>query len=184
MVSTHNPLEQGGKLTQHVWANHTVFLDFFDEGAKDVWAAGINALYNLFPFDGLWLDMNEATGFCNGECPDGLVPNISKSEQSNNFLDLGESIANYSWWYGYNEQMNMSTYEIPFIPGGKWNLDNMSMSLNATHPSTNHSEYDTHSLYAHSEGKATREILLDDTVSPLKDKRTFLLSRSTFAGSG
>jgi len=73
---------------------------------------------------------------------------------------------------------------IPFIPGGKWNLDNMSMSLNATHPSTNDTQYNTHSLYAHSEGKATREILLNATVSPLPDKRTFLLSRSTFAGSG
>lgn len=73
---------------------------------------------------------------------------------------------------------------MPFIPGGKWNLDNMSMSLNATHPSTNDIQYNTHSLYAHSEGKATREVLLNSTVFPENDRRPFLLSRSTFAGSG
>jgi len=58
------------------------------------------------------------------------------------------------------------------------------MSLNATHPSNNLSQYDTHSLFGHVEGKVTREILLNQTSTPLKDKRTFLLSRSTFAGSG
>ena len=78
----------------------------------------------------------------------------------------------------------MSTYKIPFIPGGRWNLDNMSMSLNATHPSNNLTQYNTHSLYGHSEGKMTREILTDQSMTPLKDKRTFLLSRSSFAGSG
>jgi len=36
----------------------------------------------------------------------------------------------------------------------------------------------------HIEGKATKEVLSDPKVSPLADKRTLLLSRSTFAGSG
>ena len=78
IASSVNPEDQGGFLTQHVWANHTVFLDFFNEGTKEIWAAGLNELYKLVPFDGLWLDMNEATGFCNGECPDGVIPNITE----------------------------------------------------------------------------------------------------------
>jgi alpha-glucosidase (family GH31 glycosyl hydrolase) len=39
-------------------------------------------------------------------------------------------------------------------------------------------------LYGHSEGKATREILLNSTLFPENDRRPFLLARSTFAGSG
>lgn len=78
----------------------------------------------------------------------------------------------------------MSTYKIPFIPGGRWNLDNMSLSLNATHPSNNMTEFDLHSLYGFMEGKITREIMTDQSLSPLRDQRPFLLSRSTFAGSG
>lgn len=60
----------------------------------------------------------------------------------------------------------------------------MSISLNATHPSTGDSEFNMHSLFGHSEGKVTYEFLTDQSVTPLKDKRVFLLSRSTFSGSG
>ena len=75
MLSTQNPDEEDGRLTQHVWPNKTVFLDFFANGTKDVWGQGLRDLYDLIPYDGLWLDMNEATGFCNGECPSGIIPN-------------------------------------------------------------------------------------------------------------
>jgi alpha-glucosidase len=67
---------------------------------------------------------------------------------------------------------------------GKWNLDNMSLSLNATHPSNGYKEYDVHSLFGHLEGKVTYDYLANNLESPLHDKRTFLLSRSTFSGSG
>jgi len=67
-------------------------------------------------------------------------------------------------------------------------MDHMSLSLNATHVD-NSTEYDLHSLFGHTEGMQTHRILSDPlfnskTPGPLKDKRTFLLSRSTFAGSG
>jgi len=150
----------------------------------------------MFPFDGIWLDMNEATGFCNGECPDGLVPYYNSKKPADttpkekswfhSFLGLEdeETVTNHTWWLSYNGQQNVSTYDLPFIPGGRWNLDNMSLSLNATHPSNNLTEYDLHSLYGHSEGKATFEIMTDQTLTPNKNKRPFLLARSTFAGSG
>jgi alpha-glucosidase len=130
MLSTQNPDLEDGKLTTHVWANKTVFLDFFAEGAKDVWAQGLKQLDLLVDFDGLWLDMNEATAFCNGECPSGIIPVAPNATQ-----EL-QDVYNGTWWYGYSDQSENSTYKIPFIPGGQWNLDNMSLSLNATHPST------------------------------------------------
>jgi alpha-glucosidase (family GH31 glycosyl hydrolase) len=67
-----------------VWPKKTMFLDWFNSASKDIWTEGIQDLYKLFPFDGLWLDMNEATIFCNGRnvtCVDPFAPhNTSKAE--------------------------------------------------------------------------------------------------------
>ena len=59
----------------------------------------------------------------------------------------------------------------------------MTLSLNGTHPSRNLSQYDVHNLNGHMQGKLTQEILANQTLNPV-DKRPFILSRSTFAGSG
>ena len=57
----------------------------------------------------------------------------------------------------------------------------MSISLNATHPSNNMTEYNVHSLFGHLQGKITKEVIMKNLIP---DKRTFILSRNTFAGSG
>ena len=41
---------------------------------------------------------------------------------------------------------------LPFIPGGIWNLDNLTASLNGTYPTKNYKEYDIHSLNGHLSG--------------------------------
>jgi hypothetical protein len=46
----------------------------------------------MFEYDGIWLDMNEATGFCNGECPSGVVPEPEEPKPDNNF----------GWWTSYD----------------------------------------------------------------------------------
>lgn len=192
LKSSINKDQENGILTQHVWPNKTVFLDFFDENSKDIWGLGLRDLYDLIPYDGLWLDMNEATGFCNGECPNGTIPIPANNTQQqiikeklSQLLSTDPNIKNHTWYFEYSDQDKNSSYFLPFTPG-RYNLDNMSVSLNATHPSTGDSEYDAHSLFGHSEGKMTYEILSDEALTPadLKDKRVFLLSRSTFSGSG
>jgi len=70
-------------------------------------------------------------------------------------------IKNNTWYYQYTDQNRVSTYQLPFI-AGRYNLDNMTLSLNATHPSDpSLIEYNTHNLFGHSEGKMTYEILTD-----------------------
>ena len=54
-------------LISKVWPNRVAFMDWFSDKAQDVWAEGLNDLYSEFPYDGLWLDMNEATTFVDGE---------------------------------------------------------------------------------------------------------------------
>jgi len=122
--------------------------------------------------------MNEATGNCNGECPDGPPAPMAKMAAEN------DASVDHGWWNGYATQDEMSTYKLPFMGGGQFNLDNMTLSLNATHPSNGLTEYDVHNLFGHVEGKVTHEILTESTESPIAGKRPFILSRSTFAGSG
>lgn len=56
-----------------------------------------------------------------------------------------------SWFYSFN-QSEPSTFKLPFVPqylaNFTGNYDNQTISLNATHPSTNDSEYNFHSLYS------------------------------------
>lgn len=186
-----------------MWNQHTVFLDFFSDEAAKIWSTGLKDLYELVPYDGLWLDMNEVTGFCDGECPEYKPAAAAKESETTTekpsaarrltaFLVDGadECKAEADGWYqSYTNQDEISTYKLPFI-AGPWNLDNMTASLNATHPSTGHREYDVHSLFGLQEGKRTRDFLLDEDLSPIRDpndhatNRTLILSRSTFAGSG
>ena len=201
-------------LQQLVWPESSVFLDYFNTDSKDIWAEGINDLYKEMPFDGLWLDMNEVTGFCNGNRSDSGKQCASKKssfEKSDDVQEIQENYLNFlqaekvtddyknfkrhqvqadtntSWFMSYKDNMtDPSTYFLPFIPSLMYNFDNMTMSLNATHPQSGYTQYDTHSLFGHMECKATWEILKEgaDQLAPFKDKRQFLLSRSTFSGSG
>jgi alpha-glucosidase len=50
-----------------VWANHTVFLDWFHSQAAVVWGKGLQDLYEKVAYDGIWIDMNEATSISQGE---------------------------------------------------------------------------------------------------------------------
>jgi alpha-glucosidase (family GH31 glycosyl hydrolase) len=57
-------------LTAGVWPGHAYFPDFWHENINNYWHAAFENLttnYGL-EFDGIWIDMNEATNFCNGYC--------------------------------------------------------------------------------------------------------------------
>jgi alpha-D-xyloside xylohydrolase len=51
-----------------VWPNDAAFPDFFNDTAVQWWKDNLNSMHKLLPFDGLWLDMNEASNFCVGAC--------------------------------------------------------------------------------------------------------------------
>jgi alpha-glucosidase (family GH31 glycosyl hydrolase) len=51
-----------------VWPGDAVFVDWTHDKAAAYWQGGIDMLSKEVDFDGLWLDMNEASNFCNGAC--------------------------------------------------------------------------------------------------------------------
>lgn len=67
-----------------MWPVSTVFLDFFNEKASDIWRDGLQDLEKELPFDGLWFDMNEISAFCNGDVSDRsdmCVVNINRTKE-------------------------------------------------------------------------------------------------------
>jgi len=173
-------------------------LDFFNDAAIGIWKDGLNDLFDLVPYDGIWLDLNEASGDCNGECGATLnetaesAPNMSswfnKFESLLSTVQDGEDdITNHTWYKSYNNQSSESTYNLPFSPG-KDILTDQLLSLNATHMD-GETEYNLHSLFGHRECMATHKVFSDNTFNAktpraMEGLRTFILSRSTFAGSG
>lgn len=62
--------ENDEPLTAGVWCGDAYFPDFFNDDAVKWWSDMFSwwaQTYDL-EFDGIWLDMNEATNFCDGYC--------------------------------------------------------------------------------------------------------------------
>lgn len=114
--SVVNPTKEGGILTQHMYSKKEVFLDLFSDKAYDVWKEGLKDLYTQIPFDGLNYELNEPTGLCNGECPDG-IPKLDKYGGSSFLESDVEEVKNNTWYQSWTSQDEMSTYKMPFIPG-------------------------------------------------------------------
>lgn len=53
-----------------VWPVDASFIDYNHPNATDIWVMGLESLNKQFGFDGIWLDMNEASNFCTGYCYD------------------------------------------------------------------------------------------------------------------
>jgi len=143
-----------------VWPGYSTFVDFVNPKSREYWVEMLEYMYEkLFPFDGIWLDMNEVTSFCDGECD--LNGENRKPLQVNN-----------------NKYKNL-----PYIPGHR-NLQQKALPLDAHHysqnpgDSENYVEYNLHSMFGHYEMRATNEYFRKH------NQRPFIISRSTFPGSG
>lgn len=119
------------KFEAQTYSNKTVFLDWFHENATKVWADGLLDMWEqLVPYDGIWLDMNSPTIFCNGGRP--LCANDPKPEFIKRRLVADDASTDWYTSYGSDDMSEASTYKLPFIPQ-KENLDHYTIALNATH---------------------------------------------------
>lgn len=50
------------------WPGTAVFPDFFHPKIRTYWDKGLKHLYHTMNYAGIWLDMNEFSNFCDGEC--------------------------------------------------------------------------------------------------------------------
>lgn len=161
---------QGKPFLAQVWPGAVNFPDFLNPKTVEWWGDEIRRFHELVPVDGLWIDMNEASNFCNGLCtlpegricPNGTGPgwiccldckNITKTQ-----------------WDDPPYKINASGTQVPI---GYKTIATSAYHYNGV------LEYDAHSIYGFSQTVATHRGLL-----ALEGKRPFILSRSTYVGSG
>ncbi|KAF8177576.1 glycosyl hydrolases family 31-domain-containing protein [Mycena galopus ATCC 62051] len=101
-VFIKNP--DGTEYVGQVWPGYTVFPDWFAPNTLGWWTEALkNWSASGIEFSGIWLDMNEASSFCDGSCGTG----IDISNTSMPFLlpgDPGNPITDYP--EGYNSTLS------------------------------------------------------------------------------
>ncbi|KAJ2884548.1 hypothetical protein IWW38_005417, partial [Coemansia aciculifera] len=160
----------GSEFIGQVWPGYTVFPDWFAPNTTDWWSDELKRYFDQLPFDGMWIDMNEAASFCTGSCGSGKaagdipqLPWILDSPPADRPLDTSNTLLVPPYAI-HNHETELSVKTI----------ETTARHANGVH------EYHVHNLYGHMESMATRSFLLN--YRP--DKRPFILSRSTFSGSG
>ena len=57
-----------GPFIGSVWPGPAVFVDWLHPNATSFWVQMMGSLRQVLQFDGIWVDMNEVSNFCSGEC--------------------------------------------------------------------------------------------------------------------
>jgi alpha-glucosidase (family GH31 glycosyl hydrolase) len=76
-----------------------VYLDWFHNSSRSVWAKGLKHLYTQMEFDGIWLDMNEITGFCNGQSTDSCFVRDRNSTPPNKTMKFRLNDNDNGTWF-------------------------------------------------------------------------------------
>ncbi|PSR99298.1 hypothetical protein PHLCEN_2v4157 [Hermanssonia centrifuga] len=197
-----------------VWPGYTVFPDWFSENAQKYWTEALTNWSNSgIEFSGIWLDMNEASSFCDGSCgtganlsnttapfilpgdPGGEVTNYPEGYNSTISGPSGNITVNGTLTYGAGESTDSTLSKRGLGAGGQKDVD-----LN-TPPYAIHNGNGRLSLHAlatnatHAGGYVELDThnlwgMMEEKATHLAlqslhpGKRPFLISRSTFPSSG
>lgn len=166
-----------------VWPGEVHFPDFFSPNASSFWTSQFAAFHARVPFSGIWIDMNELASFCDGRCPIGPGTGRGAGVDDDDATHANRFSCSCQ---GPVEQSPLN--DPPFLPGGvegrpcrspvARGLDCGTVSMGAVHWGGVR-EYDAHSLYGHMEAAATQR-----AVAEVTGRRPFVLTRSSFAGTG
>ncbi len=155
-----------------VWPGITAYVDFLAPYGSTLWQMGLSDFYQQVKFDGVWLDMNEASNFCNGECDkEDLNGTASPYEETDTFADPDPK-------HDPAEFNNL-----PYTPGNR-SLNHKAIHMAAYSYAANddevkfNKEYNLHSLWGIKQCRSTNDYLTKS------GKRPFIITRSSYAGSG
>ncbi|KAG5001387.1 hypothetical protein JHK87_022459 [Glycine soja] len=159
----------GEPFLAQVWPGAVNFPDFLNPKTVSWWVDEIRRFHELVPVDGLWIDMNEVSNFCSGKCkiPEGQCPTGTGPGW---ICCLDCKNITKTRWDDPPYKINASGIKAPI---GFKTIATSAYHYNGV------LEYDAHSLYGFSQSVATHKGL-----QGLQGKRPFILSRSTYVGSG
>jgi len=136
----------------------TAFPDWHHPNIVEYWTNEIKQFKDLAMTDGNWIDMNEAASFCNGACA------------TQNVKDPGFKMGEFN--------PRTPPFAINNF-GGHAPLKTKTLDMDVQYYG-GLIDYDIHNMYGHMESVVSYKALLN--IDPVK--RPFLLSRSTFPGTG
>ncbi|KAL7640683.1 UNVERIFIED_CONTAM: hypothetical protein RMT77_008958 [Armadillidium vulgare] len=169
---SHIPADQPASALNYVvgkvWpTNNTVFPDFFKPATGKWWTNEFQTFHKTVDFDGVWIDMNEVSNF---------ETNTGKSfpETGRKALQCPDNKL---------EKPPYGTLAVYSTSNASPTLSDKTVCMSSvqTDGKVQYTHYNVHSLYAYSQAKATYKGLTE-TVFP--GERPFILTRSSFAGSG
>eukprot|EP01134_Creolimax_fragrantissima_P008464 CFRG8464T1 len=154
----------GQEFQGKVWPGLVAYPDFFNPVTGDWWIENIANFLSprredTVHVDGLWVDMNELSNFCNGPCNAEIDRDLRIVHRAREFMP------------------NNPPYRIN-NNGRRLNLEERTVSMDALHYGDVY-EYDVHNLFGHMEANVTKHGL-----EQARGKRSFIISRSTFPGTG
>ncbi|KAL8531678.1 hypothetical protein ACS0TY_008320 [Phlomoides rotata] len=161
---------QGKPFLAQVWPGAVNFPDFLNPKTVEWWVDEVRRFHELVPVDGLWIDMNEVSNFCTGLCtiPEGRICPNGTAPGWECCLDCKN--VTQTRWDDPPYKINASGTQVPI---GYKTIATSAVHYNGV------LEYDAHSIYGFSQSIATHKGLLG-----IEGKRPFILTRSTYVGSG
>jgi len=139
-----------------VWPGSTVFPDFTHPNTSEWWYEENAKWMDGLNIGGLWIDMNEPANF-EFSSMEKATPTRSRNANAPDYNNPPYAIDNH----GFQAPLRRKTIEMDSLHYG------------------NQVHYNQHNLYGHFESIATRE-----AADKLFGKRSLVVSRSTFPGSG
>ncbi|KAK1757123.1 glycosyl hydrolases family 31-domain-containing protein [Echria macrotheca] len=166
------------------WAGEVVWPDWFAPGTQQWWTSEIMSFYDPtkgVPADALWVDMDEASNMCGdihcmGDASTAAAASANANVSGDHFSPLVPPTQSKLRLGLGGRDLFSPGYRIANHVG---DLSSGALFTNVTNADGSR-QYDTHNLYGHMMAGATATAL--QSLHP--GKRPFVLTRSTFAGTG
>jgi alpha-glucosidase (family GH31 glycosyl hydrolase) len=145
----------GEELVGITWAGYSVWVDFLNPASNNFWETTLKSFHDKINFDAIWLDMNEPSSFCDGECPDQMT---------------------YHYYYFPLDYYDDLYYNPTHRP-----LEARTISMEALHYGDPKlaTEFNYHNMYPFYQARVTSNFFIQKL-----HKRPFIVSSSTYAGTG
>ncbi|KAK9789923.1 hypothetical protein WJX73_005177 [Symbiochloris irregularis] len=177
----------GQPFTGQVWAGASVWTDLRSPQGAKFWQGEMADLYDRVLYDGLWLDMNEVSSYCTGDVCSVPENGPAVGVQLNYTCQLSCQSGPQTVTNSSNLKANSSTALslAVFDPPYAINSANRLLPLSTKNIPVTASyhdgqlQYNLHNLYPLYQAKVSHQQLIS-----LRQKRPFILIRSTWLGSG